>query len=115
MGGAYAVLSRVEDDCRLHVQRVLELQFQPVPEGGEAARGDHRVEVRAGRLQQAVVAVELAIGEPEAVVGARVEPAGIVGLSLLAQNVGSGAEVAGDAIDEARREVAVREALGPSS
>ncbi len=92
----------VEDDRRLDAQRVLELLLQPVPEGASP-----RVAITASKsdrvaLRQAIGAVELAIGEPEAVVGARIEPA-IVALRLSAQDVCGRAEVAGDAVDETRQ------------
>jgi len=56
------------------------------PKLGEPALGDHVLEVGARSRDDAVIAVELPIGELEAVVGARVEPAAIVLLGTVTQD-----------------------------
>ena len=72
----------------------------------EPALGDHVLEVGARRREDAVIAVELPIGEPEAVVGARVEPAAIVLLGTVTQDRRGGADIVGDAVDELEQIVA---------
>ena len=95
-----AGLRAVGDDERLDVERCAQLILQLRPKLSEPALGDHLLEVGARRREDAVIAVELPIGEPEAVVGARVEPAEIVLLRAVAQDRRSGADIVGDAVDE---------------
>lgn len=62
----------------------------------EAMRSDDR----SGCGQHAVITIELAIGEPETVVGASVEPAAIIVFRTLAQNGRCRTDIAGNAVDE---------------
>src|SRR5690606_21741336 len=71
-----------------------------LPERPQVALLDHLAKVGVGGLEQAVVTVELAVGEPEAVIGAEVEPAAVVVFRPLAQDRRGGAEIARNAVEE---------------
>src|SRR5690606_17273843 len=85
---------------RLDVEGGTEAVQHDVPEVAEIAVADRVLEVDARCRQDAVIAVELAVGEPEAVVGTAVEPAGTIVLRTGPENVGSIAEVVGNAVEE---------------
>ena len=97
---------------RLDVQRRAKLVLELRPKLGQSALGDHVLEVGARRGEDAVIAVELPIGEPEAVVGARVEPAEIVILGTLSQDRRGRADIVGDTVDELQQIVAARVEYG---
>src|SRR5690606_32979811 len=75
---------------------------------GEIALGDDGREVGTGRDKNAVIRIELTIGEPEAVVGAQIEPAGVRRFYALAQDVRGRADVAGDTVEELHEVVGAR-------
>ncbi len=52
------------------------------------------------RAQQTIIGVKLAIGEPEAVVGARIEPARMIIFGAVLQDRGGGAQIACNAVNE---------------
>src|SRR5690606_18159902 len=93
-------LAAIGDDEGRDVQGRAELLLGIVPQRVERTLGNHVTEISASSVQQAVITIELAIGEPEAVIGAEVEPAAIMVFGPLAQDRGGGANVASDAIQE---------------
>ena len=95
-----AGLCAIRDDRRLDLERGAQLLLELVPQRAEAALLDDVGEVDAGRGENAVIGVELAVSEPEAVVGAGVEPAAVIVLGPFAQDRRGGADILGDAIDE---------------
>src|SRR5690606_30969840 len=93
-------LAAVGDDEGRDVQGRAELLLGIVPQRVERTLGNHIAEISTRSVQQAVITIELAIGEPEAVIGAEVEPAAIMVLRPLPQDRGGGANVASNAVQE---------------
>ena len=79
-------LLAIGDDERLDAQGGAQLLDRLDPDRRQAALGNHVFEIGTGCRQDAVIAIELTVGEPEAVVGARVEPAAIVVFRTLAKD-----------------------------
>ncbi len=50
--------------------------------------------------QDRVVGIKLPVGEPEAVIGACIEPAAMMVLRAVRENIGGATEIVGDAVDE---------------
>lgn len=95
-----AAFLTVGNDRRLDAKGRTGLRQRVVPQVGQVALADDLREVRSGGGKHAVISVELAISEPETVVGAGVEPAAIIIFRTLAQNCRGGTDIAGDAVDE---------------
>src|SRR5262245_60192475 len=83
----------VGNDHRLDSERSPQLILEFGPELGQPALGDHAAKIGVRRSENAVVAVELAIGEPKAVVGAGIEPAAVIFLGSIAQNRGGRTDI----------------------
>src|SRR5262245_20274610 len=98
----------VGNDHRLDSERSPQLILEFGPVLGQPALGDHAAKIGVRRSENAVVAVELAIGEPKAVVGAGIEPAAVIFLGSVAQNRGGRADIVGDAVNEDEKIVAER-------
>ena len=95
-----AVFPAVRDDARLDAQRGAKLADRRRPQRLDAARPDDSLEIRARRRKNAVLGVELAVGEPETVVRAGIEPAVVVEFRTLAQDRRGGAKVVGQTVEQ---------------
>lgn len=94
------IRTTVGNDERLHVERGTHLLFHLVPHTVEVLLGQNAAEIRMCGAQQAVIGIELTIGEPETVICTRIEPAGVVILGTVLEDGRSRTEVACDTVDK---------------
>lgn len=80
------IRAAVGNDERLHVECGAHLLFHLVPHTVEVLFGKNATEIRMCCAQQAVIGIELAVGEPETVIRTRIEPASMIVLGAVLED-----------------------------
>ena len=72
------IRASIGNDKWLHIERRAQLPLHFVPHTIKMFLSQNTAEIRMGSTQQTVIGIELAIGEPEAIIGTRIEPTGMI-------------------------------------